>query len=170
MDRPAYKVIPEDVLVAVARARPVSESALDDVIDRRSALRRRHGRALLAEVAEAIEDTTALPDPRKRRRAAGATQAAARRRAGPRTRLHGRQAERVLSELKLWRNKVLERDPSMSPTTVASNATLKWIAQVRPTNLTELEAVPEVRRWQVADFGVELIELLDKVAPLDAKS
>ena len=60
----------------------------------------------------------------------------------------------------------LARDPSMSPATVASNSTLRWIALVRPTNLAELESVPEVRRWQVADFGPELIDLLDKVAPL----
>jgi ribonuclease D len=170
MDRPAYKVIPEDVLVAVARALPETETALDAVIDRRSALRRRHGRALLAEVAHGLEDTTALPDPRKRGRGAPKKERTSRPRTGPRTRLHGRQAERVLAELKVWRNRVLARDPSMSPTTVASNATLKWIAQMRPTNLTELEAVPEVRRWQVIDFGVELIELLDKVAPLDGKA
>ena len=159
LDRPAYKVMPEDMLVALARARPIGESALDSVIDRRSALRRRHGKALLVEIGAALEDTTRLPE-HKRKRAPGP------RREGPRPRLQGRQADRVLGELKTWRNQVLARDPSMSPSTVASNSTLRWIALVRPTNLAELEQVPEVRRWQVADFGAELIDLLDKVAPL----
>ncbi len=159
LDRPAFKVMPEDMLVALARTRPASESAMDAVIDRRSALRRRHGKLLLVEIAEALADTTRLPE-RKRKRAPSP------RREGPRPRLQGRQVDRVLAELKTWRNQVLARDPSMTPSTVASNATLRWIAQVRPTNLAELEEVPEVRRWQVADFGPELIDLLDKVAPL----
>jgi len=160
LDRPAYKVMPEDMLVVLARVRPTSESALDAVIDRRSALRRRHGKALLIEIAAALADTTRLPESKRKRKPAGP------RRDVPRPRLQGRQADRVLAELKTWRNQVLSRDPSMSPSTIASNSTLRWIALVRPTNLAELEEVPEVRRWQVADFGEELIDLLDKVAPL----
>lgn len=161
MDRPVYKVIPDEVLVDVARAKPRTEHAIDGLFRAASPLRRRHGKAMLAEVLAGLEDTGPLPDPKKREKKTE------RPRTPLRTRLRGRQAERVLSDLKAWRQKVLARDPGLTPYTVASNTTLKWIAQMRPTTLEELGQVPEVRRWQVRDFGEELLALLDRIAPLD---
>lgn len=160
MDRPAYKVIPDDVLVEVAAARPANERALDALFSPRSALRRRHGRALLDVVGEGIDDDEPLPKTSRR---------VERERPNTRlrTRLKGRQAERVLADLKRWRTEVLERDPSLNPYSVASNATLKWIAAMRPRSLEELALVPEVRRWQVREFGEELLTRLDRTAPND---
>ena len=66
MDRPAYKVIPDDVLVEVAAARPANDRALDALLSPRSALRRRHGRALLDLVGEAIDDDEPLPKTSRR--------------------------------------------------------------------------------------------------------
>ena len=159
MDRPPYKVIPDDVLVEVAAARPTHDRDLDALFARTSALRRRHGRALLEEVADGLDDTEPLP--KTSRKSVEKERPATRLR----TRLKGRQAERVLADLKRWRAEVLERDPSLNPYSVASNSTLKWIAAMRPRSLQELGEVPEVRRWQVREFGDELLERLDRTAP-----
>jgi ribonuclease D len=172
MDRPSYKVIPDDVLVDIAQARPRSESDLDRVVPARSALRRRHGRALLEEVALALNDDGPLPDPTRRAKPKekdGPARSGGRKRAPP-VRLRGRQAERVLSDLKQWRIEVLGRDPQLNAFSVASNATLKSIASARPRTLAELAGVPEVRRWQVQDFGEELLERLNRSAPLNGDS
>lgn len=177
MDRPSYKVIPDDVLVDVAKACPRNEAELDALIAPRSALRRRHGRALLEEVAEGTRDEGPLPDPSKRTRAKEARRSRPTDRTtgtdrstgrSPPSRLRGRQAERVLAELKIWRSEVLARDPNLNAYSVASNATLKAIASFRPRSLAELARVPDVRKWQVHDFGAEILERLDRVAPLPA--
>lgn len=166
MDRPSYKVIPDDVLVDVAKARPRSESDLDAIISPRSALRRRHGRALLEQVVDGAKDDGPLPEPSPRGKTRDAPKARRSGKKAPPSRLRGRQAERVLADLKQWRTEVLDRDPTLSAYNVASNATLKSIASVRPRSLQELGEVPDVRRWQVRDFGEELLARLDKVAPL----
>jgi ribonuclease D len=160
MDRPPYKVIPDDALIDVAKARPETERELDKLFSPRSALRRRHGKALLDETLEGLDDEGPLPQTSRRteRRAP---------KSRLRTRLRGRQAERVLADLKRWRTEVLSRDPTLNAYSVASNATLKWIAAMRPTNLQELSEVPEVRRWQVRDFGVELLDRLEQSAPME---
>ena len=158
MDRPVYKVIPDTVLWSLADSKPTSDGELDGLFRRKSALRRRHGRALLKAVLEGLDDERPLPKgPRRTPRRRPKTKL--------RTRLRGRQAERVMASLKQWRNDRVEGDPTLTPFTVASNATLKWIASMRPHNLEELKQVPEVRRWQVQDFGEEILDLLDEIAP-----
>lgn len=159
MDRPPYKVMPDDLLIEVAVCKPANERALDALISARSALRRRHGTALLESVKLGIEDDQPLPTTsRKSKRE--------KPKSNLRPRLRGRQVERVLADLKLWRSEVLARNNGLTPFGVASNATLKWIATMRPSSLTELSKVPEVRRWQVQDFGEELIARLERVSPL----
>jgi ribonuclease D len=161
MDRPPYKVIPDDLLIEVAKRKPESERELDELLSARSALRRRHGKSLLEQVQLGTDDDQPLPtSSRKGKRE--------RPKAGLRPRLRGRQAERVLADLKQWRNEVLARHSGLTPFSVASNATLKWIATMRPASLDELLLVPEVRRWQVQDFGEELLTRLEKVAPLES--
>ncbi len=158
MDRPVYKVIPDGVLFSVAKRCPETPDELDALFRRKSALRRRHGPALVKAVLDGLDDDSPLPPlRRKRKRKRPQTKL--------RTRLRGRQAERVMAGLKQWRNDLIESDPSLTPFTVASNATLKWIASLRPQSLEELEQVPEVRRWQVQDFGEEILELLDRIVP-----
>ena len=159
MDRPVYKVIPDSVLVSIAEARPGTPSELDKMFRRKSALRRRHGDALLRLVEQGEEDDQPLPKPRRK------TSGRAKPKTKLRTRLRGRQAERVMASLKQWRNDLVENDPTLTPYTVASNATLKWIASMRPHSIEELKQVPEVRRWQVRDFGEEILALLDEIAP-----
>ena len=70
-----------------------------------------------------------------------------------------------MAELKAWRNKLIESSNRYTPFTTASNSVLKAIASVRPSTLEELERMPDVRRWQVRDFGEQILAVLDKVDP-----
>jgi ribonuclease D len=157
MDRPVYKVIPDDVLVELSTVRPRTERELDGVVNPKSAMRRRHGRAFLSRIGAGLAETGPLPErPAKKEE---------RTKLPWRVRLRGRAADRVLADLKLWRNEVISRDSSLSSFSVASNGTLRQIAQMRPRSLEELKLVPEVRRWQVADFGDELLDRLNVIDP-----
>lgn len=152
LDRPQFKVMPDDVLLSLAEKLPESESELDAVVPPRSALRRRHGKALLQAVQDGLDDDTVLPKQTKEKPT------------GPKPRLVGKVAERVLAELKLWRNR-RGKNNQTSAFTVASNGTLKSIALARPRTLEELAATPDVRKWQVAEFGQEILDVLDKADP-----
>ncbi len=156
LDRPVFKVIPDDVLMAVTRRLPKSEGDLGDSVPDRSSLRRRHAAGLVKAVHSGLADTSPLPPANKPREAKVAT--------GGR-RLTGRQAERVMAELKNWRNGVVDAGRVNGQAAALPNGTLKSISSYRPRTLEELGAVPEVRAWQVVDFGDEILRVLNEVDP-----
>lgn len=156
MDRPTFKVMPDQVLVRMAEERPTTLAELDRLFPGMSAMKRRHGRHLIESVIEGLKDDFQIPKPQKRTRA---------RRTGPRARLTGRLQERVLLELKNWRNRRVEETEGLTPYLVASNTTLKAIAARRPLDKDELREIPDVRSWQVDEFGDEILDLLDELDP-----
>lgn len=160
-DRPAFKILPSSVLVKAAEHKPTSLDDLDRLFKGKHAMKRRYGKGIVRAVKAGIADDAPVPDrpPKKKKK----------RRKGRKvpTRLRGQKAERAHAALKQWRNELLDRDDSLSPITVASNAILKNVAEARPTTLEELRKVPEVRRWQVRDFGEDLLAVLDKAVPWD---
>lgn len=155
MDRPTFKVMPDQVLVRVAHDKPRSLAELDRVFPGMNAMKRRHGKHLVESVNQGLEDDFEIPKPKKRTR----------KRTGPRPRLTGRIQERVLEELKNWRNRRVEETEGLTPYLVASNTTLKSIAARRPLDKEELREIPDVRSWQVDEFGDEILDLLDELAP-----
>ena len=152
LDRPTFKVIPDEILLAVATRLPRRTSELDAVIASKSGLRRRHERGLLDAVAAGLVDETPIAVPTREKPT------------GPKPRLVGRAAERALNELKSWRNG-RGGNPNTAAFTVASSGTLKNIALMRPRTLAELAAVADVRAWQVEAFGDEILAVLDRVDP-----
>ena len=153
-DRPPFKVLPDQVMVKAAKSMPDSLDALERLFPKKSSMRRRYGKGMVQAVIEGREDDFEIPKAKKQPKPKG-----------PKPRLRGRAAERAMQGLKDWRNELISTTPGMSPVTVASNSVLKSIAQQRPTTLEELRAVPDVRNWQVKDYGERLLELLDEVAP-----
>jgi len=156
MNRPVYKVIPNEVLIEVAEASPSSMDDLDELFRNKHAMKRRHGSALIKAVNQGLDDDQPIP---KRQRTE-------RPRRGIRSRLNGRQADKVFADLKEWRTQVLAQRRDVTAFTVASNSVLKAIASVRPISIEELGRIPDVRRWQVRDWGEEILAVLDRSAPL----
>lgn len=158
MNRPVYKVIPNQVLLQLAVERPESMSDLDRLFRGKQAMKRRHGKALIDAVLDGLEDDRPIPKPQKKQ---------APKRKGPRSRLQGRAADKAFAALKEWRQRTLSANRALTPYMTASNGVLKAIASRRPYDLDELAEIPDVREWQVEDWGDDLLDVLDKVDPLD---
>lgn len=151
-DRPAFKVVPGPVLLKIAHKRPTTEAQLDAVIRSGSSLRRRYGEGLLKAVAAGLADTEPLP----------AKKSSKREKSPPRGREDAPAMDRLLAPLKAWRNEVVSTR-RLPPVAVASNGLLKEIARVAPQDVKTLATVPGIRRWQVRDYGAELLEVLNSV-------
>ncbi len=151
IDRPVFKVLSDSIMIAIAAARPSTEEELNDVIRRGSSLARKHGEELLKAVAEGLADDTPLPTRSSRSSSSDP---------GPRS---GPGMDLLLGPLKLWRNNLVETR-NLSPVVVANNQLLKDIARAAPTSLDELAEVPGIRRWQVVDYGDEILKVLSGVS------
>ena len=153
-NRPVFKVIPDGVLLTLAQKRPAHFADLEKVMPGKVAMKRRYGQGLLNAIEEGLSDEAVPKAPPKK----------AKKPKGPKPRLRGRQAERAFSELKSWRNATIQKH-KLSPFTTASNGVLQAIATRRPRSLDELAALPQVRNWQVADFGEQILDILESVDP-----
>lgn len=163
LDRPTFKVIPNQTLVDIAKLQPESDRDLGKVLSSRSSIRRRWGKELLAAVNRGLDDDRPVErEEKKKKRRGGATKG---KKKGPRSRLTGRQADRATEALKQWRNDLCDSNPRYTSHNVLSNSQLRRLASVRPYDLEEMRAIPEVRSWQVADFGDQILSLLDEVDP-----
>jgi ribonuclease D len=148
LDRPAFKVMPDPFLLEIARKGPTDESALAACARKGSSMIRRHHRGLLAAVHEGNADERPLPKPPP-----GKSQ---------RRTTNGVGIDRYLGPLKTWRNNRVKSD-GVGPIAVMSNSLLKEVARVAPANMDALATVPGVRRWQIAAFGEELLQIVGKV-------
>jgi ribonuclease D len=153
MDRPAFKVIPDPVLLDIARTRPTTMDGVAAMMRRGSGLVRRHGSRLADTVIAGLADETPIAGPAAREHAPSG---------GP-TMLRGRDAERLLNRLKEWRNDIVGRGSNVAPITIAANGLLKEITRRAPRTLEELAAVPEIRDWQLETHGAALVKLVNEV-------
>jgi len=157
-DRPAFKVLPDSVLVRVAEVQPRSMDKLDDLFAGKAAMKKRYGKGLVDAVVAGLADDAPLPKPKPAPKPR-------RRKGSPPARLKGKSAERAMIALKDWRNELTRNNPLYTPITSASNAVLKEIARARPTTLEELSAIPDVRKWQVKELGDQILQVLDREVP-----
>ena len=146
LDRALFRIMGNEVLLALAATRPQSMEALAQV--------RGIGRDLLprqgGELVAAIERGLRVPDaalPRFERR--------------PRPRPNPAFDDR-LERLRARRSKLAVR-LSLPPGVLCPNATLEAIARRIPRSLDELCRVQGVRQWQVAAFGADLIGAVSDV-------
>jgi len=142
-DKAPFRIIGNDALLGVARALPSAEPDLSRVRELPPSLARRHGAALLDAVARA----KALPDhelPRVERR--------------PRPQRDAGFDVR-LEKLKAARNTVATA-LGLDAGVLCGRTTLEAVARAKPVNRAELEAIPELHRWQVGVLGDALLEAL----------
>lgn len=149
LDRPAFKVLPEDVLVGIATQCPRNLSELAATFRPHSPLMRRHGEGLMAAVLEGLADETPLPPPTPRT-------------VGPAPVLSARDSEILLLKLRDWRNAEMTAR-NLPAVAIASNGLLKGLTRDAPNSLDELAATPEIRQWQIAEFGEKMLEIIASV-------
>lgn len=147
VDRPAFKVIPGDTLIDLARRRPTSVDGVGELLRPRSPLFRKHGAALATAVQAGLEDTRPIPSP---------PPAAASPRGRPARHANNDQ---LLGALKSWRNDIVERE-GVAPVVVANNNLLREIATTAPADLDALARVDGIRSWQVETYGEQLVDVV----------
>lgn len=144
-DRPPFKILGNDALLALARREPRTDAELGGVPELPRSLAGRYGPELLAAIAAAPR--TVQDEPRVE--------------AGPRAPRASPEVEQRIERLKELRN-ARARDLRMEPGVLCPNGTLEAVARAAPRSAAELDRVPELRKWQREALGERA--LLDAAA------
>jgi ribonuclease D len=142
-DTALFRIIGNEALLAVSRALPRSLDALGAIQALPASLARRHGPALIAAVerARAIPEADLPTWPR-----------------GPRVPRDPELESRV-ERLKSARNAAAQR-LGLDPGVLCGRPTLEAIARAQPRDRDSLARLDEVRDWQAATVGDELLAAL----------
>ena len=129
-------MLPNDAVLAVARAVPQSTAELHAVAGLPGSLARRYGDELLAAVRAGLEAPAATRPARERTE---------------RIRPDAAQEARF-ERLKRLRNRRAE-ELDLQPGVVCPNGALALIARAAPASADALREVPDLRRWQLEALG-----------------
>ena len=139
-DKATFRILNNEPMLAMAKNPPTEVAALKTIPGVSSDQAARRGRDLLAAVKRGLE----LPE-----------------RDLPRLTRTPRKAQDLAYEARLERLKaarnLLAVKYDLAPGVVCPNGTLEAVARVDPKTVEQLAAVPELRRWQLREFGAELL-------------
>jgi ribonuclease D len=142
-DRATFRILNNEPMLAMARLQPTDLAALKAIPGVSSDQAERRGRDLLAAVRRGLDlPEDELPRP-----------------ARPPRRVPDLAYEERLEKLKAARNR-LAQQYDLPPGVVCPNGTLEAIARAAPGTVTALGEVTELRRWQLREFGEELLRAL----------
>jgi ribonuclease D len=143
LDRAPFRVMHNEVLLAIASAMPTDLDALLAIKGISPDVARRRGTELLAAVRRGLDaPDDSIPTFERTRRPP----------VDPRF-------DAALERLKAARNAAAAR-LDLPPGLVCPNGTLEAIARAAPRTIEELSRLPEMRRWQVEAAGRELLQAL----------
>ncbi len=152
-DRATFRILNNEPILAMAKNPPTDMAALKAIPGVSSDQAERRGRDLLAAVRRGLD----LPEsdlPRLTR---------------PPRRVPDLAYEERLERLKAARNR-LAQEYDLAPGVVCPNGTLEAIARLDPKTSAELGGVTELRRWQLREFGEELLQAVRGSAAPDPHS
>jgi ribonuclease D len=152
-DRATFRILNNEPMLAMAKNAPTELAALKAIPGVSSDQAERRGRDLLAAIRRGLE----LPEgdlPRLTR---------------PPRRVPDLAYEERLERLKAARNQLAQKY-DLAPGVVCPNGTLEAIARLDPKSAAELGSVTELRRWQLREFGEELLQALQGPAAQDVGS
>lgn len=138
-DWPPFKVMGNETLIALATAAPGDAKSLESALGRHSRIGHRYGPRILDAVATGLVSDRPLPAPR---RGDG--------------RRPTREDDALFKHLKDWRNAAAEAE-GVEPSMVVSNQVLQEVSTRRPAGRADLEAIPGIRRWQLARYADALV-------------
>jgi ribonuclease D len=146
-DRAAFRILNNEPMLVMAKSPPSDLAALKEVRGIGPEQAERRGKDILAAVRRAL----AIPEgelPRIPR---------------PARRAQDPAYEARLERLKAVRNQLALRY-DLAPGVLCSNGTLEAIARITPLSLDDMSAIRELRRWQIREFGSELLAALQQPA------
>lgn len=143
LDRAAFRVAGNDILLELARVRPRTVADLSRVRIVPRVLVERNGR----EIVEAVAAAERVPENELPK--------------FPRAQRWQRDPDfdRRVDSLKRLRDEAAAR-LDLEPGVLAARERLETMARLQPRSREELERVPGVRRWQIEALGDELLRLL----------
>ncbi len=151
MDKAPFRVMPEDLLVRIAEARPVELDDLQRVRGMSPYLFRRFGRELLAEAAAAAAEPAMDSQPER-----------------PRGDRWDPDTMRRYEALRAWRKDTAAKT-SVDPVVVLPTDDLRALAQA-PKAGTQMSCwLDSLSPFKREQYGAELLELLSKPGPEPAK-
>jgi len=142
-DRPLFRIIGSRSLLDLAETRPTNLEQLEKTGTLSPKQIGMYGRQVLAAIGSATKippkDLPAYP-----------------RRKAPR--MPAAAAERVKS-LKKWRDRQAKK-LSMDPALVLTKLLISTLAVQRPLKLADLSRIKDIKKWQIREFGEEIMEVL----------
>jgi ribonuclease D len=145
-DRPLFKIIGNQSILMLAEARPQSLKKLLKTGALGSKQAERYGKDIIAAVKKALQ-RPAKDLPKYPRKIAPIAPAIVARR---------------VSELRNWRDQ-LAKKLQIDPAIICTRAQISAIAVQRPENLDRLSKNYDLKAWQVAEFGNQIVDILKKV-------
>ena len=140
-DRPPFKIVNDQTLLALAQTRPQSVEQLQGIRGFKAYHQRRYGRKILQAVARGTSASAPPPPPRP-----------------------PRPPDKVLERyeaLRNWRKQAASRR-GVDPDVVVSNSALWTLAQRAPGNLDQLADLGTLGPWTQKTYGEALLAVLQK--------
>jgi len=142
-DRPPFKIMGSQSLLALAKLKPVNKKQLQHLNVLSKKQLDMYGNSLVKTIIEATRiPKDELPSyPRK---------------SAPRV---SANVSIRIKKLQQWRDKKAD-NVDMDPSTLFPKASLKAIALANPFNAEQLNAIPELKHWQKKEFGKDIVRIL----------
>ncbi len=148
-DKPLFKVLPNDALVALARGKPSTPEQMRKSRILAPKLAARYGRDLQRVIARAVERGGLSRMPVGKR--------------APEDQLRGEQRE-IYDAIRMWRKRVAERR-STDASLVLTRAMMVELARLRPlpTSVEKLRALRLLEPWRVEEYGEAIVSAIATV-------
>lgn len=145
LDRATFRVVANDVLLEIARTVPADVEALGAIKGMPRGMVERAGR----DVLEAVKRGQAVPEAQLPK--------------FPRSARWDKDPDfdAKVSKLKSVRDEAAKR-LELDPGVLCSRERMETIARALPRSSSELEAIPGLRRWQIAEMGTQFVSALSE--------
>jgi len=140
-NRPAFKVMGDKTLVAIAELAPRHADQLRTIAGMTAAQVQRYGAAILQAVAQGQKDTPPVP---------------------PRRMMIDPAVLERYEHLRMWRKQAAARR-GVEPDVIVSNAVLMEVAKARPRSVEQLPELPWFGPWRRQTYGAAIVEALRQV-------
>ena len=143
-DRPPFKIMGTQALLELAQARPKSMKKLES----QNILSRRQIQMYGPDILRAIKAGASVPADQL-----------------PNYPRHARPRQSAadlqkIRRMKRWREKEAKR-LAIDPGVFFSNAQIKTLVEAAPTTIEGLEAIPDLKKWQIREYGNQLIKAIN---------
>jgi ribonuclease D len=145
-DKPLFRIIGNKSILMLAEAQPVSRRKLLETGALGSKQIERYGKEIIAAVKKTLHKPAKVLPKYPRKTAPMVPAIVARR----------------VKELRNWRDLLAEK-LQIDPAIICTRAQISALAVQRPQSLDMLSKNNDLKTWQIAEFGKEIVDILEKI-------